>query len=52
MHSIGERSRRLAERLHLFENLDGSGIEAELPVDDDGLVIDHPDLFRRLPMRP
>jgi uncharacterized protein len=42
---------RLAERLYLFENLDGSGFQAELPVDDDGVVIDYPDLFRRVPTR-
>ena len=39
---------RLAERLYLFENLDGSGFRAELPVDEDGIVIDYPDLFRRV----
>jgi len=40
---------RLAERLFLFESLDGSGFRAELPVDQDGLVTDYPDLFRRIP---
>jgi hypothetical protein len=39
---------RLAERLYLFENLDGSGFRAELPVDEDGIVVDYPDLFRRV----
>jgi hypothetical protein len=39
---------RLAERLYLFENLDGSGFRAELPVDDDGIVLDYPGLFRRV----
>ena len=39
---------RLAERLYLFENLDGSGFRAELPVDEDGIVLDYPDLFRRV----
>lgn len=39
---------RLAERLYLFENLDGSGFAAELPVDEDGVVIDYPDLFHRV----
>jgi len=39
---------RLAERLFLFESLDGSGFKAELPVDDDGLVTDYPGLFRRV----
>ena len=39
---------RLADRLYLFENLDGSGFRAELPVDDDGIVLDYPELFRRV----
>jgi uncharacterized protein len=39
---------RLADRLYLFENLDGSGFRAELPVDEDGIVQDYPDLFRRV----
>lgn len=39
---------RLAERLYLFENLDGSGFKAELPVDEEGIVVDYPELFRRV----
>lgn len=39
---------RLAERLFLFESLDGSGFKARLPVDEDGLVEDYPGLFRRV----
>jgi uncharacterized protein len=39
---------RVADRLYLFENLDGSGFRAELPVDEDGIVLDYPDLFRRV----
>jgi hypothetical protein len=39
---------RLADRLYLFENLDGSGFRAELPVDEDGIVLDYPGLFRRV----
>lgn len=39
---------RLADRLYLFENLDGSGFRAQLPVDEDGIVLDYPDLFRRV----
>ena len=39
---------RLADRLYLFENLDGSGFRAELPVDEDGIVVDYPGLFRRV----
>jgi uncharacterized protein len=42
---------RLAERLYLFESLDGSGFRAELPVDEDDIVIDYPDLFHRVKHR-
>ncbi len=40
---------RLADRLYLFESLDGSNFQAELPVDEDGIVLDYLDLFRRVP---
>ena len=40
--------RRLTDRLYLFESLDGSGFTAELPVDEDGIVVDYPDLFWRV----
>jgi hypothetical protein len=39
---------RLADRLYLFESLDGSGFRVELPVDEEGIVLDYPDLFRRV----
>jgi len=39
---------RLADRLYLFESLDGSGFQVELPVDEDGIVLDYPDLFQRV----
>ena len=39
---------RLADRLYLFENLDGSGFRVELPVDEDRIVLDYPDFFRRV----
>lgn len=39
---------RLEERLYLFESLDGTGFKATLPVDEDGLVIDYPELFSRV----
>jgi hypothetical protein len=35
-------------RLYRFESLE-SGFTADLPVDPDGLVLDYPGLFRRLP---
>jgi hypothetical protein len=39
---------RHGERLYLFENLDGSGFEAKLQVDEDCLVLDYPELFERV----
>ena len=39
---------RLADRLYLFESLDGGGFSAELPMDEDGIVLDYPGLFRRV----
>jgi hypothetical protein len=49
IHPQPQAYTRLADRLYLFENLDGSGFRAELPVDADGIVLDYPDLFRRAP---
>jgi len=48
VHPQSQAYTRLANRLYLFENLDGSGFRAELPVDEDGIVLDYPDLFRRV----
>lgn len=39
---------RLADRLYLFESLEGSGFRVELPVDEQGIVLDYPELFRRV----
>jgi hypothetical protein len=39
---------KLAERLYLFESLDGTGFQAKLSVDEDGLVLNYPDLFQRV----
>jgi hypothetical protein len=39
---------RRADRLYLFESLDGSGFQAELPVDENGVVVDYPGLFVRV----
>jgi uncharacterized protein len=39
---------RVKDRLYLFESLDGSDFKAELPVDEDGIVLDYPELFRRV----
>jgi len=48
VHAQPQAYTRLAERLYLFENLDGSGFSAELPVDESGIVLDYPGLFRRV----
>ena len=48
IHPQPQAYTRLAERLYLFENLDGSGFRAELPVDEDGIVLDYPGLFLRV----
>lgn len=39
---------RLAERRYRFESLDGDGFQTQLPVDEDGIVLDYPGLFRRV----
>lgn len=39
---------RLAERLYRFEALDAGGFTVDLPVDEDGVVLDYPGLFRRV----
>jgi uncharacterized protein len=49
VHPQPQAYTRLADRLYLFENLDGSDFRAELAVDEDGVVLDYPDLFRRVP---
>lgn len=48
VHPQPQAYTRLADRLYLFENLDGSGFRAELPTDEDGIVLDYPELFRRV----
>jgi hypothetical protein len=48
VHPQPQAYTRLADRLYLFENLDGSGFRAELPVDEEGIVLDYPNLFRRV----
>ncbi|MGH7388500.1 MAG: putative glycolipid-binding domain-containing protein [Candidatus Rokuibacteriota bacterium] len=48
VHPVPQAYTRLADRLYLFENLDGSGFRTELPVDEDGIVLDYPGLFRRV----
>jgi hypothetical protein len=48
VHPQPQAYTRLGDRLYLFENLDGTGFRAELPVDEEGIVTDYPDLFRRV----
>jgi hypothetical protein len=48
VHPQPQAYTRLDDRLYLFENLDGTGFRAELPVDEEGIVVDYPDLFRRV----
>jgi uncharacterized protein len=42
---------RLEARRYLFESLDGTGFTATLPVDEDGFVLDYPELFSRVALR-
>jgi uncharacterized protein len=48
VHAQPQAYTRLADRLYLFESLDDSGFRAELPVDENGIVLDYPNLFRRV----
>jgi hypothetical protein len=48
VHPQPQAYTRLDERRYLFESLDGSGFKAELPVDEAGIVLDYPGLFRRV----
>jgi uncharacterized protein len=48
VHRVPQAYTRLADRRYLFENLDGSEFRAELPVDEDGLVLDYQGIFRRI----
>lgn len=41
---------RLADKAYRFENLDGSGFQADLTVDAEGLVTDYPGYFSRVPV--
>ncbi len=43
-----QRYTRLADRLYLFENLDGSGFRTELPVDEADVVLDYQGVFLRV----
>lgn len=48
VHPQTQAYTQLADRLYLFENLNGSGFRAELTVDEDGIVVGYTDLFRRV----
>jgi hypothetical protein len=43
---------RLADGRWRYESLDGSGFAADLRVDADGLVVDYPGVFARVPPTP
>lgn len=43
---VKQRYTRLAERLYRYESL-YSGFKAELEVDEDGLVLDYPEIWKR-----
>jgi hypothetical protein len=45
---VPQRYTRIADRRYVFENLDGRGFRAELPVDEDCIVLDYEGLFRRI----
>lgn len=46
----GQRYTRLSERVYRYESL-ATAFTADVEVDEDGLVIDYPKLFRRLAVR-
>lgn len=48
VHPQPQAYTRLSDRLYLFENLDGSGFQAELSVDEEGIVVDYTGLFQRV----
>lgn len=48
VHKQQQAYTRLADRQYLFESLEDNGFTAELLVDEDGIVIDYPNLFRRV----
>jgi len=39
---------RLADRLYRYESLEATGFRADLPVDEDDIVLDYPGVFRRV----
>ena len=51
VHPQPQAYTRLADRLYLFENVD-CDFKAELPVAEDGIVVDYPSLFRRVQTGP
>jgi len=46
--AMRQRYTRLADQRYLYESLDGSGFSAEISVDEEGLVLDYQDTFRRV----
>lgn len=48
VHPQPQAYMRLANRPYLFENLGGRDCTAQLPVDEDGIVLYYAGLFRRV----
>ncbi len=48
VRAMRQRYTRLADRRYLYESLDDSGFAAELSVDEEGVVLDYQDTFRRI----
>ncbi len=48
VRAMRQRYTRLADRRYLYESLEGSGFRAELPVDENDIVLDYQGVFRRI----
>jgi hypothetical protein len=48
VHPQPQAYTRTADNRYRFESLDGSGFNAELQVDAEGIVVEYPGLFRRV----
>lgn len=48
VRAMRQRYTRVADRRYRYESLDGGGFAAELSVDEEGVVLDYQDAFRRI----
>ncbi len=48
VRAMRQRYTRRADRLYLYESLEGSGFRAELPVDENDIVLGYQGVFRRI----